>query len=137
VNEEIAMTWARLSARTGDPAEEVRRWNVVLERFPKMQRGYKESAWRLRALGHGAEADTVLQRAMETFPMESWPSIAYAAAAHDRKDWLGAVARWEAVRAAWPNIQDGYQRGAAALDALKRHEEAARIRAQWLERVGT
>jgi predicted Zn-dependent protease len=125
VTEQIHLAQAR-----GKEAAELRSWEVLLERFPLESSGYYGAARRLTEMQKFAEADDVLRRAIARFPQDARPAIEYAELAHHRGDWPEAALRWEALRTAWPDRSEGYQRGAQALDALGRKEEAAQVRAQ-------
>jgi predicted Zn-dependent protease len=125
VMEQIYLAQAR-----GTEDAELRSWEVLLERFPLESHGYYGAARRLTEMRKFAEANDVLRRAIARFPQDARPVIEYAELAHHQEDWPEAVLRWEALRTAWPDRSEGYQRGAQALDALGRKEEAAQLRAQ-------
>jgi predicted Zn-dependent protease len=128
---ELVMAQAHLALRNGDHTEEARCWEVMRERFPLNPHGYREGANRLCAMGQESGAEEVLRIAIGRFPQEAWPLIEYAALAHDRKNWSEAIARWEALRTAWPSHPEGFVRGAEALDAFGRNKEAEELRAEF------
>ena len=50
--------------------------------------------------------------------------------AHSRRDWPAAAERWAALRAAFPEREDAYQREIEALTAAGQSEAADRLRAE-------
>jgi predicted Zn-dependent protease len=131
---ELVMAQAHLALRRGNIVDEMRYWELLRERFPLDPRGYREGAQRLRAAGREDDAEAVLRTAIQRYPQETWPTIDYAAIAHNRKDWPAAITRWQALRIAWPDHPDGYLRGAEALDALGRNKKATELRAEYSRR---
>jgi tetratricopeptide (TPR) repeat protein len=127
---EISIALAQVAEQRGDKDEAVRRWADTLRRFPLMHVGYQSSIRVLREMGRIADADTVAVAAIDRFPTDAWPAVEAATLATERGDWEAAVQRWEAVRKGWPDRQDGYSRGAEALTALGRLDEAAELKAR-------
>jgi len=127
-NPYIATTYAELAERRGDVAAACDRWSVVRAIDPYMHAGYHEGAYRLVDAGRYAEAEAVLRTAIERFPNDVWPLRNLAQIAHDQRNWTEAAARWEALRARFPEEAIGYSLGAEALRADGRDEEAARLR---------
>jgi tetratricopeptide (TPR) repeat protein len=125
---EIASSLARLSNFRGDKEETVTRWADARRRFPLMAFGYREGFRHLVGMGRHEDAEVILLAAIDRFPTEAWPAVEYASLATTRKDWEAAATRWAAVRAGWSDRQDGYLRGAEALAALGRQDEAAQLR---------
>jgi tetratricopeptide (TPR) repeat protein len=125
---EIAMTRAHLAQRRGDLIAACDRWARVRANNPWYQGGYHEGAHRLFEAGRYAEAEDVLRAAIERFPAEAWPTRNYARLAHDRRDWIEAILRWESLRRRFPNEDDGYTLGADALRAAGHGDEAAATR---------
>jgi len=128
--EETTITLARLAAKRGDQETELQRWSEVRRRFPKKALGYREELRMLSVMARQDEAEAVLQAAAKSFPNDEWPAVEHAMLASMRKDWSAAETRWAAVRAKWPERADGYLRGAEALAALGRQDEAAELRAE-------
>lgn len=127
---EIYVQLADVARQRGDEATEQRYLNTLLERFPLVPHVYYEVSYRLTSQGKYGDADAVLARAVERFPQELRPAFEYAVFAENRQDWQEAAKRWAAVRAAWPDCEDGYVRGARVLDLLNHHDEAAQVRAE-------
>jgi hypothetical protein len=75
-----------------------------------------------------------LQIGIHNFPHDSWPLYECAMLAHDQSDWPEAVRRWEALRQAYPDRWEGYARGADALVACGRVQEAEELRADQTRR---
>jgi Tfp pilus assembly protein PilF len=127
---EVALVWAHLAKQRGDNEEAALRWADAVRRFPTLPFGYREGFRHLREMGRDTDAETVLQAAINRFRDEEWPTVEYALLATKREDWMAAEARWAAVRAGWPNRAAGYLRGADALAALGRQDEAKQLRAE-------
>ena len=125
---EIAETRAHLAKRRGDLPAACDRWNVVRAIGPTFQAGYYLGARCLFETERHVEADAVLRSAIERFPSEFWPLRDYARLAHDRRDWNEATSRWEALRQRFPDVEDGFTLGAAALRAAGRDDEASSLR---------
>jgi tetratricopeptide (TPR) repeat protein len=133
---EIVLELARLAQKRGNETAELEHWQTLVRRFPMVQHAYHEYARRLTAMKRNDELDALLLRAVGRFPRDIRPAIQYAAAAHDRQDWLEAERRWRTLRETWPNCPDGYRRGADVLGALKREDEAALLREEHKRRFG-
>ena len=127
---EIAIARARLANQRGDKEEAVLRWAETVRRFPKLLIGYQEGFRQLLDMGRDADAEAILLAAIDLFPDEAWPAIEHATLASTQKDWAAAVTRWATIRARWPDRNEGYYRGAVALTALGRHDEAAQLTAE-------
>ena len=124
----IVISLARLANLRGDKEEVVRCWADARRRFPLRPVGYREGIRQLLEMDRPADAETILLAAIDRFPAEAWPRVEYADLANTQQDWTAAEARWAAVRAAWPDRQDGYLRAAEALAALGRQDEATQLR---------
>lgn len=129
--EVIAATRARLAERRGDKEEEVLRWADVVRRFPLLPLGYREGIRLLSEMGREADAEAILLAAIDRFSEDAWPMIEHARLASRQKDWATAVTRWADVRARWPDRNEAYAGGAAALAALGRQDEAAELKVQY------
>jgi tetratricopeptide (TPR) repeat protein len=127
-NLEIAITYAHVAERRGDLAAACARWARVRATDPYFYLGYEKGARCLFEAGRHAEADAVLNEAIERFPNQSWAPREFARLAHDRKDWAEAALRWQTLRERFPDDESGYLCGAEALDAAGRHDEAAALR---------
>jgi tetratricopeptide (TPR) repeat protein len=126
----IVISLARLAHLGGDKEEAVRCWADARRRLPLLPDGYREGIRLLLEMDRPADAETILLTAIDRFPTEVWPRVEYAELATTQQDWPAAEARWAAVRAAWPDRQDGYLRAAEALTALGRRDDAAQLRAE-------
>jgi len=125
---EIAITYAHVAERRGDLTTARARWARVRASDPNFYLGYIKGARCLLEAGLPAEADAILEAAVERFPTDSWPQREYARLAHDRKDWPEAALRWQTLRERFPKEEYGYSLGAEALDAAGRHDEADLLR---------
>jgi tetratricopeptide (TPR) repeat protein len=132
--EEVSIALLRLARTRGDKDAVVARCADTVRRFPLLPSGYREGARFLVEMDSCDEAATILQAAIDRFPKEAWPTVDHASLAHMRQDWAAAAALWKAVRAAWPDRQDGYFRGAEAMTALGRTDEAAQLKAVYRDR---
>ena len=121
---------AQVAEEAGDHAEAAKRWAEVRERFPLQHLGYVEGLAYLRRQQDWAEADSVALAAIERFPAQAWPYADYAGLAQTRQDWPEAAKRWGAMRAAFPERQDAYQREIQALTASGQSEAAEKLRAE-------
>jgi tetratricopeptide (TPR) repeat protein len=127
---EIVVLMAQLEEARGDQGKAEQRWRFVRERFPLSAIGYKESARVLERLGRADDADTALRAAIDRFDRDAWPLVEYASIAQKRGDAAEAAKRWEAVRTAFPDREDGYLCGADALAVSGSAEEATKVRAE-------
>ena len=134
---EIPIALAGLAERRCDFLAAANMWSETRRRFPTLRFGYEGGSRLFCNMKDYQAAEAVLTEAAARFPDDDWPRIAYAICADERCDWGEAAARWEAVRLALPGRPDGYLRGAAALEALSRREEGARLREQWAQRVAS
>jgi tetratricopeptide (TPR) repeat protein len=127
---QIAIALTRLACRRGAYDEALICCEEARARIPLHPFGYREGTRLLLELGRYSEAEAILLAAAKRFPQQVWPMVDYASLASRQNNWEAAVTRWEAVRAGWPDRQDGYLQGAQALAALGREEEAAQLRAE-------
>ncbi len=130
----IGVVAARIAANAGQVEEAIRGWADIRRRFPGDPGGYIEALRLLRTLNRLAEAEDVAALACEQFPDESWPLVEHALVAHLRQDWPKAAARWEAVRAAFPDREDGYRHGIEALENAGVAADAERLREEYRAR---
>jgi tetratricopeptide (TPR) repeat protein len=130
----LAIAHAQLAEQRGDKEEAVRRWAGMMRRFPRLPQGYREACRILLELDRAAEADAALLDAVERLPDDAWPAIEHASLASKRHEWTDAAARWAWVRERWPERPEGYTRGAEALSALGRRDEAEEMRAAFRKR---
>ena len=130
ISHEIAAELVKMARIIGDTEEEARRWVDLRRRFPLMPLGYRDGFRRLLEMGRTIEAEEVLVAAIDRFPTEPWPAEGYADIASKKQDWVAATERWATVRGRWPQREWGYIRGAEALTALGRLDEAAQLKAR-------
>jgi hypothetical protein len=122
------MTRAHVAQRRGDLITARDRWSRVRANNPWYRGGYHEGAHRLFEAGGHAEAKDVLRAAIERFPTAACPARNYARLAHDRRDWIAPILRWEGLRRRFPAEDDGYTLGADALRSAGRDDEASATR---------
>jgi tetratricopeptide (TPR) repeat protein len=127
---DLAIARARLAKRRGDMEEEALCWADTVRRFPTLPVGYLEGFRHLVEMGRDADAEIVLLAAIDRFSSAEWPTVEYALLASKRQDWAAAETRWTAVRKKWPDRPAGYVRGAEALAALGRQEDAEQLRVE-------
>lgn len=133
-NAHVALEMAWTAQGRSDWNEAACRWQEVRNRFPEQEAGYLMGAGALRASGRLDEAEEVLAAAIERFPAQPRALTEYAAIASQKADNAEAVRRWEQVRAAFPDLPDGYALGAAALSALRREDDAEDLLSAAVER---
>ena len=125
---EIALARTYVAQRRGDPAAAADRWARIRAIDPFFHPGYYEGARCLTEADRHAEADAVYDAAIERFSDQAWPLLNQAMLAHARADWNAAIARWELLRARFPQQEEGYSFGAGALRAAGRNDEAEALR---------
>ena len=128
---EIPIENARLAEEKGDKVEALKRWSFVRQRFPLDPKGYWGELRLLSERKDWINADAIAREAVDHFPTEKWPMVEYATLAHARQEWLKAADRWAALREKFPDFADGFLRGAEALLAADRKEEAKIVRETW------
>ena len=126
----IAILRASAAQEAGDHAEAMKRWAEVRQRFPFDRAGYVDGSRYLCQQKEWSEADAVGLAAIARFPGQAWPLAEYAMVAHTKRDWPAAAERWAALRAAFPEREDAYQREAEALTESGQSEAADRLRAE-------
>ena len=118
---------ARLAESKGDWDTAATHWATVRRRFPMEPLGYLEGRRTLRELGRQAEIEPMLADASERIFEDSELLVEYARVAHGNGDWAAAAERWALVRERFPERREGWDRGAEALVALGKNDEAAQI----------
>jgi tetratricopeptide (TPR) repeat protein len=125
VAESLHYEFARIAEARGDIAEAVRRWKGTLYRFPLNISVYLTVVEAFERLGEPAEAEATLRAAIERFPNEPRPLLDLAKLFDfKRKDFPAAAEAWAALRAAFPDNEESYRLGAAALARAGRTAEA-------------
>lgn len=116
-----------------DWPEAAQRWQQVRERHGTYSVGYTAGAGALRELGRVEEAAALLEDAAARFPDEAAPVVERAWFAQHRRDWDGAVQRWDEVRRRFPGQIAAYQGGSQALRETGRLEEAEALLAAGID----
>jgi predicted Zn-dependent protease len=129
----IADAHARVSEAQNDSAEALTRWQVVRSTWPGHAPALAGEVRALTGLGRFAEVDGVLASA-GTLPLnpELWTESAERA--ERAGAWTFAASYWERFRAARPDNETGYKRGALALWHSGNAEDAKRILNSGLKR---
>jgi tetratricopeptide (TPR) repeat protein len=127
-NVELAVARCKLAECRGDTDAACELWAGLQRIAPYFAQGYRDRTACLLAAGRHDEADAVMREAIERFPDDWWPSFEYAQLAGRREDWHVAVERWAAFRARFPDREEGYGWGAAALASAGRHDEAGALK---------
>ncbi len=114
----------RMLRRSAGPQAALGVWALVRERFPHLPAGYLEAAACLREGQRLDAAGALLAEARAKFPDDLATAWEHAKIAEFAGDWSEALARWDAVRARFPDHWAGYTGSARALLQLKRQEDA-------------
>jgi len=115
---------AREAASRGDWQEALGNWRAVLARAPGHAAALAGAATALREAGRIDEAETLLAGPAARVPPNRLIVTAYAGLAHARADWPVAATRWASVQIAFPDHPFAFLRGAQALRAAGRLDEA-------------
>ena len=111
---------AQLSFTKGDIAEAIRRWDVVIGRFPYFAPAYKNAAELLRRTGQDKKAEDLLGIAVTRVRSDLDVHLEYARCAHGAGDWTAAAERWALVRERFPDYDQAAQLEAEARLAVLR-----------------
>jgi predicted Zn-dependent protease len=125
-----AAGYAGIAEDRGDLNEAARRWKQVTSRFPSFGDGYRGLIAVLRRLGQDAEIEAALAKAVHYCVEEPHWFAGYAASAEQRGDFATAASRWKDMRTRFPQQEQAYIRGAAALAALGESAALAELRAE-------
>ncbi|HXQ53712.1 MAG TPA: tetratricopeptide repeat protein [Stellaceae bacterium] len=117
-----------------DWPEAVRRWEHLRGRYPDVPTGFSSGAVALREVGRQGEAERLLEEAIERFPSDRGTLTEHAWLALIKRDWPEAARRWERVRQRYPGEAEAYLRGAAALAATWRLDEAEKLAEEGIRR---
>lgn len=120
----LFVEFARCGQARGDIATAIERWEVLPRRFPQQIQSYSESAWALEALGEHIKADAILREAITRFTADVRPSAELARMFQGRRDFVAAAEIWSSIRAKFPDFQEAYDAGAAALREIGQVDEA-------------
>ena len=77
----------------------------------------------MREAGRYEDAELTLSAGSERFPDNEQIALAHAWVANERRDWLAALSRWEALRARFPNNPWCYVGNVHALRGLGRPDQ--------------
>jgi predicted Zn-dependent protease len=110
---------ADLAAAKGDFDEAVRRWKIVIDRFPQFITAYTKCAEAMSKIGKKTEADEVLHSATKRFRSDLAVHVEYARTAHRRHDWTAAAERWTLVCARFPGCKEAHTCEAEAIAASR------------------
>jgi tetratricopeptide (TPR) repeat protein len=105
VQPQIAIEYARVAHRRQDWPEALRRWQLVMGRFPGNADGASGAAVALEQLHRFDELEEMLAAAVDRFPAHASLAIDHARTAQHRQDWPEALRRWEAARSRFPDNQ--------------------------------
>ena len=133
---EIYAAGARLSEARNDWPQAEERWRTVLGRFPERVAALQGLLSALRNMRRFDDAEAVLSEEGRRFLSSFELSTAAASLAMARQDWPVAEARWEAVRAGWPDRPNGYTDGATLLRDRGRLDEAEALLLEAVGRFG-
>ncbi len=109
-------------------------WQAVLAHAPGHAAALAGAATALRESGRIDEAETLLDGPAARVPPNRLIATAFAGLAHARGDWKLAVARWTIVQLAFPDHPFAFLRGAQALRAAGRLDEAEALLADAVPR---
>jgi tetratricopeptide (TPR) repeat protein len=115
--------YALVAQRRGDIQEALVRWTRVRKKFPGYWMGHVHSGACLRQAGQLAEAESVLNKAIELFPNEARAFVELARVADQRQDWAESIRRWGLLHTQFRS-SGGVLGVAYALRELGRTDEA-------------
>jgi tetratricopeptide (TPR) repeat protein len=124
-NQWLARSYALRARSRGDHTVALGRFAVLRERFPDFAVGHADYIEALIILGQADAAEAAASEAVEAFPGDRWVANAHARAAEARGDAAAALARWQAIRSAWPDHPLGLPGELRALCRLGRYAEAS------------
>ncbi len=121
---------ARLAQLQGDWGETLRRWEAAGRVMPGAIEPQIGRAAALRGLRRFDEALSSLRELMEHFPERPEPMAELGHLAAQRGQWTEAAEAWERLRQKFPDREDGYLHGGAALRVTRRHADARAVMEQ-------
>lgn len=116
--------WAVIALDHRDYAEALFRFERVRRTHPTEVVGYTGAARAFRELGQLAEAEALLEAAIQRFPDDIGALSDHALVAHKRGDWAEAASRWDRLRTRAPDRVEAYFHGAEALRQQDKFAEA-------------
>jgi len=105
-------------------------WSEIAALNPKDRAAVIGMVAALRGLDRQQEAEAVLLEAAPRFPKDTWFLATYARIAQQRRDWDTALARWQDLRARFPDAAVGYAGMGSTLREAKRLDEAEAVLAE-------
>lgn len=127
---ETVLAAALRAEQTGDWPDAARLWARLRDQVPALALAYAQGARALLRLDRAAEAEIVLAKARRDMPPDAGVLGAWADAALQRGAWEDALARFQALRQAFPAAPDAVRGMARALHGLGRLDEADAIFAE-------
>ncbi len=130
----IQFTLAELARELGHNDEAAQRWQTVLRAEPAHPKALTSLARLLIELNRGAEADALLQPALQSAPdsMDLW--MLFTRSAMLRFDWPLATTRWQAMLGQFPDVIEVTVGLAVTLEKQSRLDEAEAVVATTLQR---
>lgn len=98
--------YALMAQNRGEKNEAVRRFSMLLERFPAQQDSYRRIIGLLREAGRFGEAEERIVAAMDIFPTEPWFAAQYGWTALARHALDAAAQRFQICRERFPDYPD-------------------------------
>ena len=105
----------------------IRLWADLRERLPYDSGVYTRSVVALRKAGRLVEADHLVEHSFHQLPRTYELMVTHADTAMDMRDFEAAAIRCERLRKTFPHRPAGYIRGAKALAAQRRFDEATEL----------
>jgi tetratricopeptide (TPR) repeat protein len=127
VSAHLLTDFAWVAQARGDHAAASLRWSALRVFFPDDFDSMPREARALREMGRFADAERVLNEALQRRPGHAESMIEFARVAQDRRLWPEALKRWDAVVTAFHGREEGYLGAAHALNQLGRHEDAQTV----------
>ena len=118
---------ARQASDGQDWARALELWSQIITDFPDEPAGFAGKAAVFRELGQVDDADALLSTASRRFQQDVLVAADYAGIAMRRRDWDGALRRWEAVQRRFPNSPVGYAGKGEVLRELGRLDDAEAV----------
>jgi len=128
---EPAIELARISHSHGPSEGAAHQWRALRESYPYIEEAYTSFAQTLLGLGRRNEAEAVLA-AYAARPAPGAAGLAEWARIVQQQDPSESARRWAVVREKFPDREEAYRLGAAALDAAGEAEAACDVRTRML-----
>ena len=118
----IAVAWK--FHEDGDFDNALRAWEDVHKHFPRDFEAYRGTALTLKKKGDYESADFTLSEGLKQHPQSRQLLVDHAYLAHEQKNWLQALERWEVYYRRYPEDYVGFLQAIVALRELQRYDEA-------------